>query len=158
MTDFEKRPIIDVIEELGYDLEPHLYGARPYHLMLCPFHDDHNPSLHVSVMTQRYRCWSCGAHGDVIQFVQDAMHVSFAEALRISTNPISPEIALSRKLADYKPPEADVVLLHQRAAKVFARPRHLIFQKGQAVLAEFDAYMFLKDWYGADQLLKRNGL
>jgi DNA primase len=47
---------------------------------LCPFHPDTRPSLDVDPRRQRYRCWSCGAHGDVFAFVQQMEKVSFAEA------------------------------------------------------------------------------
>jgi DNA primase len=50
---------------------------------LCPFHDDHNPSLTVDPQWQRYKCWSCGKYGDVITFVQEFERVSFAEALEL---------------------------------------------------------------------------
>jgi DNA primase len=50
---------------------------------LCPFHDDHRPSFDVDPRRQRYRCWSCGKYGDVLQFVQEHERVSFLEALEI---------------------------------------------------------------------------
>ncbi len=50
---------------------------------VCPFHDDTNPSMSVSREKQIYRCFSCGASGNVFQFVQDYEHISFKEALRI---------------------------------------------------------------------------
>lgn len=48
---------------------------------VCPFHDDTNPSMSVSREKQIYRCFSCGASGNVITFVQDYEHISFKEAL-----------------------------------------------------------------------------
>ena len=50
---------------------------------LCPFHDDHNPSLELNPERQSYKCWSCGAGGDVFDFVQNYEHVEFPEALRM---------------------------------------------------------------------------
>lgn len=50
---------------------------------LCPFHADTRPSLDVDPRRQRYRCWSCGAHGDVFSFVQQMEKVSFPEARAI---------------------------------------------------------------------------
>jgi DNA primase len=47
---------------------------------LCPFHDDRRPSLDVDPRRQRYRCWACGAHGDVFQFVMAMEKVDFREA------------------------------------------------------------------------------
>ncbi len=50
---------------------------------LCPFHPDHRPSLSVSPAKQIFKCWSCGAGGDVIRFVQMRERVDFREALGI---------------------------------------------------------------------------
>ena len=47
---------------------------------LCPFHDDHHPSLIVDPQKQTFTCYACGEHGDVIAFVQKMEHCSFAEA------------------------------------------------------------------------------
>ena len=37
-------------------------GGRQF-VGLCPFHEDHNPSLTVSPERQSYKCWSCGEGG-----------------------------------------------------------------------------------------------
>ncbi len=50
---------------------------------VCPFHDDTNPSMSVSREKQIYRCFSCGASGNVFNFVMDYEHVSYYEALQI---------------------------------------------------------------------------
>ncbi len=50
---------------------------------LCPFHDDHNPSLELNPDRQSYKCWSCGAGGDIFDFVQKIEHIEFPEALRM---------------------------------------------------------------------------
>lgn len=50
---------------------------------LCPFHDDSRPSFDVDPNRKRYRCWSCGAKGDVISFVQEFEKISFPEALEL---------------------------------------------------------------------------
>ncbi len=48
---------------------------------ICPFHDDHTPSLDVDPQRQRYRCWSCGAAGDIFDYVMNHDRVGFREAL-----------------------------------------------------------------------------
>ena len=50
---------------------------------VCPFHDDTNPSMSVSPDKQIYKCFSCGASGNVFDFVMNYEHVSFKEALGI---------------------------------------------------------------------------
>ncbi|QDU63363.1 DNA primase [Planctomycetes bacterium Pan216] len=48
---------------------------------LCPFHEDTKPSLQVSPEHQNYRCWACGAKGDVFKFIEDSERITFREAL-----------------------------------------------------------------------------
>lgn len=50
---------------------------------LCPFHDDKNPSFTVNDRTGTYRCWSCGEHGDMFNWVMKTQNVDFVEALSI---------------------------------------------------------------------------
>ncbi len=50
---------------------------------VCPFHDDTNPSMSVSEEKQIYKCFSCGASGNVFTFVKDYENVSFLDAVSI---------------------------------------------------------------------------
>lgn len=59
---------------------------------VCPFHDDTNPSMSVSREKQIYRCFSCGASGNVFNFLMDYEHVSFREALGILSEKTGIEI------------------------------------------------------------------
>jgi len=47
----------------------------------CPFHDDHDPSLMVYPDGGTFRCYGCGRHGDVIDFLMAVEQVSFLRAL-----------------------------------------------------------------------------
>ena len=49
---------------------------------VCPFHDDHSPSMSVSEEKQIYTCFSCGASGNVFKFIQDYDSVPFLEAVK----------------------------------------------------------------------------
>ena len=53
---------------------------------ICPFHDDHNPSMSVSADRQMYRCFVCGASGNVFNFVSEYEKVSYYEAVKIVAN------------------------------------------------------------------------
>ncbi|MDH7598982.1 MAG: DNA primase [Sedimentisphaerales bacterium] len=48
---------------------------------LCPFHDDHRPSLYVNESKQIFKCFACGAGGDVLKFVQLKEGLTFPEAV-----------------------------------------------------------------------------
>ena len=47
---------------------------------LCPFHNDSRPSLNIDPKWQNYKCWACGAQGDVFAFVEKMEKVGFIEA------------------------------------------------------------------------------
>jgi DNA primase len=48
---------------------------------LCPFHAERSGSFNVREETGRYRCFGCGAAGDVFKFVQEIEHVDFVTAV-----------------------------------------------------------------------------
>lgn len=48
---------------------------------LCPFHDDHSPSLVVYPDRQTFRCWACSTGGDCFTWVMEFDKVEFREAL-----------------------------------------------------------------------------
>ncbi len=73
---------VDIVSLLAdYGLPAHRTGSKLK--TLCPFHDDHHPSLELNPERQSYKCWSCGAGGDVFTFVQEYDRVDFPEALRM---------------------------------------------------------------------------
>lgn len=48
---------------------------------LCPFHAERSGSFNVRDETGRYRCFGCGAAGDLFKFVQEIDHVDFVTAV-----------------------------------------------------------------------------
>ena len=73
----ERSPIADVIGEY-IQLRPAGGGNLKG---LCPFHDERTPSFNVTPGKDLYHCFSCGAGGDVIKFVQEIEHLTFTEAV-----------------------------------------------------------------------------
>ena len=70
---------------------------------LCPFHDDHSPSMQVSPQKQIFKCFSCGAGGSVFDFVMRYHKLPFVEAMKmladragIDMAPPSPQEAKGR--------------------------------------------------------------
>jgi DNA primase len=47
----------------------------------CPFHEDTNPSFSVNLKTGLFKCFGCGAQGDVFAFYQKRHGCDFKEAL-----------------------------------------------------------------------------
>lgn len=71
----------DIVEIISKRIELIPKGKNLFGV--CPFHDDHSPSMCVSKDKQIYTCFSCGATGNVIKFIEDYENVSFMEALKI---------------------------------------------------------------------------
>ena len=42
---------------------------------LCPFHNDHHPSLSMNIETGCYFCHSCGAKGNAYQFASEKIRI-----------------------------------------------------------------------------------
>lgn len=72
---------------------------------LCPFHDDHSPSLSVSEDKQIYKCFVCGNGGNVFTFVSNFKKISFPEAVKevseIIGKPIEIDLA-PKKVSKYQ--------------------------------------------------------
>jgi DNA primase len=50
---------------------------------LCPFHSEKTPSFHVHPDRGFFKCFGCGAGGDVITFVQKLENAGFGDAVRM---------------------------------------------------------------------------
>ncbi len=69
--------IVDVISDY-LDLKQR---GRNY-VAVCPFHDDHSPSLVVSRERQMFTCFTCKTSGNVFSFVMKYENVTFPEAVQ----------------------------------------------------------------------------
>lgn len=77
----EIRSNIDIVEIISNYIPLTKRGKN--YFGVCPFHDDNNPSMSVSSDKQIYTCFSCGATGNVFNFVMNYENISFREALKI---------------------------------------------------------------------------
>jgi len=76
----EIRNNLDIVEVISNYLP--LTSKGKNYFGVCPFHDDHSPSMSVSKEKQIYTCFSCGATGNVFKFIQDYENISFLEAVK----------------------------------------------------------------------------
>lgn len=74
----EKIDIVDLISEYV----PLVQKGRNY-FGVCPFHNDTNPSMSVSREKQIYKCFSCGATGNIFTFIRDYEQVDMRGVLEI---------------------------------------------------------------------------
>ena len=72
--------IEEVAERLGLEVKRHK--------CLCCFHNERNPSMVFNLRKNTYCCYSCGAHGDVIDLVMQVLNKGFKEACEWLGSPL----------------------------------------------------------------------
>jgi DNA primase catalytic core len=127
--------IVRVVESYGIKLRK----VGQDHVGLCPFHDDHKPSLRVTASKGLFRCPACGATGNVIQFVAKKEGITDrAAALKLlSCVPgVKPASKVAARPANAAPPAAPApspsvpvpppnpAALLQRVATFYAKTLH----------------------------------
>ena len=92
-------PIEGVAERLGLTVKRHK--------ALCPFHNDHEPSLSFKVSKNTYRCFVCGASGGPIDLVMKFLGKDFLDACRWLADEhnviLSCEVKEVREVKEVKP-------------------------------------------------------
>jgi DNA primase len=124
---------VDIVALVGEYLPLRRAGSK--FKALCPFHDDHHPSLELNPERQSFKCWSCGAGGDVFDFVQGYEHVAFPEALRMLAERAgimleSPSTAISPSAQRPGPLKSDLLAVLAWAEQAF---RKALVKSDQAI-------------------------
>ncbi len=76
---------------------------------LCPFHEDNNPSLTISEDKQIYKCFVCGAGGNVFTFVSKFNNISFIQSVKV----VADFVNIAIDIPEYK--ESSVVVDSEQA-------------------------------------------
>ncbi len=111
-----------------------LYGidVNRYSKALCPFHNDRHPSLYVA--DNHYYCFTCGEHGDVIDFVGRLFQLSPYDAAR--------KLMTDFHLSPDKPPSA--AALH--AKRIRTEAQQLMENERLCFSILSDYAHVLRDW------------
>jgi DNA primase len=75
-------PIVSYFESKGVKLTK----SGDEYKGLCPFHNDHNPSLSVNDTRQVFKCFGCGKAGTVIDACSFFENISIGEAVKLLGN------------------------------------------------------------------------
>lgn len=95
---------VNIVDVIGKYLSLTKRGSEFY--AMCCFHDDHKASLQVNEVKQVYKCFACGAGGDVIDFLKRKGR-SMAEAIQeLSGCTGPPNSVKSKKKDEWKQVEA----------------------------------------------------
>ena len=68
--------MLEVAEYYGFAVN------RRTRKIICPFHEDTHPSMHIYAGSKGYHCFVCGTGGDVIDFVMRLFNLSFIDACK----------------------------------------------------------------------------
>lgn len=137
--------IVNVIETFT---RLHKTGAN--YKVVCPFHDDHSPSMVVSPSRQTYHCFVCGASGDVISFVQHHLNLSFIEALRWCANQAGIEFP-TKELT----PEEEAAYKRREAQRIAIDAAAKFFQKN---LGQAESFLASRGYSLSDKALTDFGV
>jgi len=69
----------DIVDVIGEHVSLKRKGREM--VGMCLFHDDHRPSLNVNSVKQIFKCFACGAGGDVFKFIQMRENLTFPQAI-----------------------------------------------------------------------------
>jgi DNA primase len=111
---------IDIVQVAGEYVRLRRVGTTGRYTGLCPFHQEKTPSFGVNQTRQFYKCFGCGAGGDVIKFVMEIEGMTFWEALKLLAERHG--IPLPKR-SDFSDAEtklrAALIEMHAIAAQVF---------------------------------------
>lgn len=80
----EVKAAVNIVDVVGRYVALKKKGRE--HIGLCPFHNDNHPSMAVVPHKNIFSCLSCGATGDVVDFVAKIENKSLVEAAEIISN------------------------------------------------------------------------
>lgn len=71
-----KADIVDVISKY---IQVSKKGRN--YVAVCPFHDDHDPSMSISQDKQIFKCFVCGEGGNALSFIMKYENISYTQAI-----------------------------------------------------------------------------
>src|SRR5215471_521244 len=110
----------DIVSVIG-DVVP-LKKAGSTWKGLCPFHQEKTPSFNVNKDKGFFKCFGCGAGGDVVKFVELQQKMAFPEAVRYLANRAGILVPESQGGPEDRAAAAEreaLIKLHEQAAAFF---------------------------------------
>jgi len=97
-----------------------------HHKGLCPFHSEKTPSFMVNEEMGLYKCFGCGAGGDVIKFLMEIEGIDFRDALERLAEKVGV------KLVNRRRDDGDVRAKMLEVMDLAARYYHWLLMEGKA--------------------------
>jgi DNA primase len=137
---------------------------------LCPFHGEKTPSFHVHPEEGFFKCFGCGAGGDVIAFVMKLENLPFGDAARMLANKAGIELEAEDPRAARRRSEREAIYEANSLATAFfermlrgeqgAAARAYCAKRGfgEAVIEKFHIGFAPEGWNGLTEELRANGV
>lgn len=143
----EIRNSVDIVDVISDYLPLTAKGKNFFGV--CPFHADHSPSMSVSREKQIYTCFSCGASGNVINFVMDYENIDFKEALK----KLADKAGISFEIGNIK----KIPVKNQKLYEIFETSQK-IYQNNLNSEVGIKAKQYLKDRDINNDIIKEFGI
>jgi len=113
----EVRARADIIDVVSQYVS--LKRAGLHYKGLCPFHSEKTPSFTVNPERQIYKCFGCGAGGDVFRFLMDSQQMAFGEAIRELARQYGVAIKLTESDPEQEQERVSLRKINQEASLFF---------------------------------------
>ena len=117
------RQSVDILSVVSKYIDLKQNGRN--HKGLCPFHNDHKPSLVVSPEKQIYKCFSCNAGGGAINFIMEKETLDFPSAVKHLADLFNIKIEFDgNENKQYSNLKAQLLKIHEIATKFYQDNLH----------------------------------
>jgi len=125
----DKLDIVDVVRDYIHSLKK----VGKNWVGLCPFHNDHNPSMRISQELGIFKCFSCGEGGDIFRFVEKIENISFVEAVKLLAKKAGVELNYqSNDLSQNHQHREELSQFNNRLVKLF---QHFLIERKEGASA-----------------------
>jgi len=158
---------LGIVEVVGSYIDLKRSGKN--YKAICPFHTEDTPSFMVSTELGIYKCFGCGASGDIFSFVQEIEGIGFYEALKKLADRAGVELEKAPKNETYKLKKR-LYEINESAAKFYSHLllKHKSGQRGleylknkrrlkESVIKDFKIGYAPKTWSLLYEFLKKQG-
>lgn len=159
---------IDIANFIGSYVPLHKRGNDL--IGLCPFHLEKTPSFHVHPDKGFFKCFGCGAGGDVITFISKLENLTFTDAVRMLAQRAGVELEPENPHAARVRSEKEAIYEANRIAAAFfermlrepggAAARAYCERRGisSATIEKFHLGYAPDEWHALSEELRRNGV
>jgi len=96
-------------------------NASNLYVGLCPFHNDHSPSLKIDKESGVWRCWVDGIGGDMIDFVERFFGYSYIQAMEYIIKEFDIKIEVSEQAKKEYLLKNTMIKLHENVSKFYQK-------------------------------------